>query len=373
MYTVTKNGVLKMVESWSVTLPLHDNEGIHFKKEIVDNFLGDMLLNYPGFTVTNSLGYWKGGDQVYIDHNYQIIIDAIPDTSSDSSEFFIKLKAELQKTLRQEKIYVTKQDAKRELLSFDEFFAEMGLQVNTGDIKNEATEIVKQLTARSDFVIQRLGYTTSLLRRDVTSKKIIWERSISGLKIRSEFEDLIPPEMKIVAADQYAELGRAMMEAEPTAVIGSYEFQTYVLDRSRRRPLIEAKNVKIEKYRDPYSASPWGEPLDAKQFVEEFTAAVFTHCLILRDEGFLPDEIRINVGSDGSMQTTVGSHKGILLHNPAHIPDPDIQKEIIALLGSALTMHENNLLDPIAVLQAKAKNHYFAERAIVRHSLKETE
>jgi hypothetical protein len=373
MYTVTKAGVLKAVESWGVILPLYDNQGTAFKKAFVDGLLEDMLLNYPGFTVTNSLGYWKGSDQVYVDQSYQIIIDALPDSSSDSSEFFVKLKKDLQEALRQEKIYVTRQDARQELLSFDEFFSEIGLQVTTTDIKNEAAEIVKQLAARSDFVIQRLGYTTSLLRRDTTSKKIIWERSISGLKIRSEFEDLIPPQMKIVAADQYADLGRAMTEAEPIAVIGSCEFQAYILDRSKQRPLLEAKNVKSESYQNPYSASPSGEPLDAKQFVEEFTGAVFTHCLILRDEGFLPAEIKINVGSDGSMQTTVGSHKGILMHNPANIPDADIRKEIISLLGAALTMHDNNLLDPIAVLQAKAKNHYFVERALVRHSLKSTD
>jgi hypothetical protein len=370
MYNVTQNGVLKSVESWCVILPLQDNQGIAFKQDLVDGILENLLLDYPGFTITNSVGYWNGSDRVYLDQNYQIIVDAVPDNSSDSSGYFVNLKKKLQKTLNQEKVYVTKQDSKQELLTFDEFFKEIGLQLNTQNTKIEAAEIAKQLASRTDFVIQRLGYATSALRRDISSKKIIWERSVSGLKIRSEFEDLVPPGVTIIAADQFSDLGRAMMNTEPVAVIGSYEFQAFILDRAKQRPLIEAKNIKSENCKNPYSASPRGEPLNAKQFVEEFVGAAFTHCLILRDEGFLPEEIKINVGKDGSMQTTVGLRNGILMHNPADIPDGEIQQEIISLLGAALTMNENNLLDPIAILQAKAKNNYFVERSIVRHSLK---
>src|SRR2546423_6160413 len=111
MYTVTTNGVLKAVESWSVTIPLRDNQGSSFKKEFIDSLLEKILLDYPGFTIISSLGYWKGNDQIYVDQNYQIVIDTVPDNSGDSSEFFSTVKAELQKSLQQEKIYITKQDS----------------------------------------------------------------------------------------------------------------------------------------------------------------------------------------------------------------------------------------------------------------------
>ena len=89
MYTVTDRGVLKKVETWSVIVPLHDNDGVAFEKEIVDQVLDEILLDYPGFSVTNTIGYWKASDQTYVDKNYQILtIDAVPNGSSDSSAFF---------------------------------------------------------------------------------------------------------------------------------------------------------------------------------------------------------------------------------------------------------------------------------------------
>src|SRR5215472_15291080 len=110
MYLVTDNGVLKTVECWSVTIPLHNNEGESFSSTTVDNILTDILLNYPGFSVTNSVGYWKGSNRVFKDDNYQVLIDSVPDNTEQSSKFFAALKGELQIRLRQEKIYVTKQD-----------------------------------------------------------------------------------------------------------------------------------------------------------------------------------------------------------------------------------------------------------------------
>jgi hypothetical protein len=92
MYTVTDNGVLKTLEAWSVIVPLHDNDGNPFERATVDAILQEILLNYPGFSVTSTLGYWKGSEQVFVDRNYQVLIDAVPDPNSDSSKFFANLK-----------------------------------------------------------------------------------------------------------------------------------------------------------------------------------------------------------------------------------------------------------------------------------------
>jgi hypothetical protein len=101
--------------------------------------------------------------------------------------------------------------------------------------------------------------------------------------------------------------------------------------------------------------------------------SIFTNCLILRDEGFLSTEIKVNVGGDGSCQWTQGALKTLLMRCPASIPDKEIQVEIIECLHSALQLYEENAADPIAILQAKAKNNYFLKRAIVRHTLRGTE
>lgn len=369
MYKVTDTGVLKTVESWSIVVPLHDNDGNPFDKAVVDNVLQEILLNYPGFSVTNTLGYWKGSDQVFVDRNYQVLIDSVPDNATDSLKFFANLKKELQIRLTQEKVYVTKQDSKQELLSFDEFFTEVGVQVQSADVKNEAYRVAKRMAHSIDFVLQRLGYETSILRRDKARKMIVWERKICGVKLRSEFDDTLPAGVRVVAADQFAEVGAALAGQESFAIVGGYEFLLYILDRSNHRCLVDASDIEVGRYHSPYCLSPTGEPLDVKSFVEEFTMSIFTNCVILREEGFLPEEVKVSVGADGSLQWT-SQPESFLLHSPASIPEKEIQLRVINCLSTALDLYETNAADPIAILQAKAKNAYFLKRAIVRHVLK---
>jgi len=369
MYTVTDTGVLKTVESWSIVVPLHDNEGNPFEKAVVDNVLQEILLNYPGFSVTNTVGYWKGSGEVFVDRNYQVLIDSVPDNAADSSKFFASLKKELQTRLTQEKVYVTKQDSKQELLSFEEFFAEVGVLVQSTDLKNEAQQVAKRLAQSIDFVIQRLGYETSVLRRDKARKTIVWERRICGVRLRSEFDDTLPVGVRVVAADQFAEVGAALAGEESFAIVGGYEFLLYILDKSNHRCLVDASDIEVDKYRSPYCFSPAGEPLDVKVFVEEFTMSIFTNCVILREEGFLPEEVKVSVGGDGSLQWT-SPPRSFLMHSPALIPDKEIQMKVIKCLSTALSLYETNAADPIAILQAKAKNCYFLKRAIVRHVLR---
>jgi hypothetical protein len=368
MYTATENGVLKTVESWYITIPLHDNEGHPFDKGLIESILNEILLDYPGFSITNSIGYWKGTDRTYIDQNYQVLIDAIPDNTVDSSKFFSSLKNELQKRLRQEKVYITKQGSKQELLSFNEFFDEVGVQVPSGDMRRAASQTVKQLVNRFDFVIQRLGYETTSLQRNSREKKIIWERKICGIKLSSELDDTTDG-IKIIAADQFSELGNALGRNQPFAIIGSYEYQLYILEKSNYRCLVEPNKLS-QDYNNPYCLSPLGEPFDVKRFIEEFTMSVFTNWLILREEGFLPKEIKLSVGGDGSLQWTSREFGNVVLHNPATIPEDEIQKQVIECLISAVHLYEDNMADPVAILQAKAKNNYILKRAIVRRIIK---
>lgn len=370
MYKVIDTGVLKTVESWSLVVPLHDNDGKPFDRAVVDSILEEILLNFPGFTVTSILGYWKGSNQLFVDRNYQVLIDSVPDDAADSVRFFNKLKKELQERLAQEKVYVTKQDSKEELLSFDEFFKEVGVQVNSTDLKREAEQVATRMAENIGFIQQRLGYETSILRRDRKRKVIIWERKICGIKLLSEFEDTLPDGIRVIAADQFGDLGAALANTEPFAIIGSYEFLFYVLDKSNYRCIVEAGEMQDKQYSNPYCFSPRGEPLSVQRFVEEFTMSLFANWIVLREEGFLPEEVKITVGSDGSMQWTTTPEKSLILVAPASIPDKEVQLEVIRCLGEVLTLYESNSADPIAVLQAKAKNFYFLKRGIVRHIVK---
>ena len=157
MYKVTDSGVLKTVEAWSLVLPLHDNDGEPFTKEIVDSILATILLSYPGLSIANTLGYWKGAEQTFVDRNYQVLIDAVPNAETDSSAFFSGLKRSLQEQLRQEKIYVTRQDSKQELLSFKEFFSEVGVEIDDADLRAQASDVAKRMASNLDFTIQRFG------------------------------------------------------------------------------------------------------------------------------------------------------------------------------------------------------------------------
>ena len=370
MYNVKEHGVLKTVESWSVVVPLHDNDGHPFDKTIVTSILNEVLLNYPGFSLSNSVGYWKGEERTYTDQNHQILIDAIPDNVNDSSNFFASLKQKLQESLHQEKIYVTKQESKQEFLSFAEFFSEVGIEADTSDVREEARKVVKQLAGKFDFVLQRLGYETTVLRRSIEKKKIVWERKLCGIKLKSEFEDSLPEEIKIIAADQVAELGDALAGDEPFAIVGSYEFQSYILEKTSHRSLVVAGEKYSVDQNNTYCCSPFGEPLSLKQFIEEFTMSVFANWLILREEGFLPKEINLSIGGDGSLQWTTSDRAGLLLRSPASIPEDEVQKEIMRCLIEAIHSYEDNLADPLAVLQAKAKNNYILKRAVVRHTVK---
>ncbi len=370
MYNVTDTGVYKSVESWCVTIPLYDNDGQPFGESIVDDILQEILLSYPGFSIANIKGYWRGSDRSYIDKNCQVVIDTVPDNLSDSSAFFATLKKDLQTRLRQEKIYVTKQDSKQELLSFIEFFNEIGVQTESHDVSKEASQIAKQLVNNIDFVLQRLGYETTLLRRDHTLKKIIWERKLCGIKIKSEFNDTYP-DVKIIAADQFIEIGDALLRGSPFVLIGTYEFQSYILERRNHHSLTEVDITLLNALKNPYCLSQSGQPLSVIAFIEDFTMSVFVNCIILRDEGFLTDEIEVNIGSDGSLQHGTGEIGNILLHCPAVIPDEVVQKEIIRCLDTAINNYERGALNPIAVLQAKAKNSYILKRAVVRRSLRD--
>ncbi len=78
IYTVNSNGVKKSIETWNLTIPLHDNDGNPFNQEIIDSILEEISLNYPGFTIVNNIGYWKNLGKKYLDNNLQLIIDTFP-------------------------------------------------------------------------------------------------------------------------------------------------------------------------------------------------------------------------------------------------------------------------------------------------------
>lgn len=99
--------------------------------------------------------------------------------------------------------------------------------------------------------------------------------------------------------------------------------------------------------------------------------SVICGVMALRDEGFLPDEIAVSVGSDGSIQRTTDPERGIMFICPASIPDVSIQHEILRCVRSALDALLEGTLPPLGVQQAKALHRYVFKRGVVRRILQD--
>jgi len=350
---------------------LHDNDGKDFDSATISSILEDISLNYPGFSIVNCVGYWRGENRTYIDNNFQLIVDVLPSDPHSSAGFFTELKEGLSTQLKQEKIYITKNESRSELLTFSEFFQEIGIEALS--LKGEKAEkaLAEQVITRIDVIHSRLGYETTLLRRDKEKRKIIWERKLCEITLNSQLDDPFPDDFQLVAADQIDSLSRILGKYDSIAIIGGYEYQFYALKKLTNRPLVEAelKNIHLTDKFQYYSQT--GVPISIRAFIEGFTANVFANILVLRDEGFLAEEISVNVGRDGSLQIASSPLGKPLLYVPAIIPHEAVQKEIIKCLGHAVELYELNKLDNIALMQAKAKHRYILNRAIVRKSLRE--
>lgn len=366
MYSITKNGIIKKLETWNLIIPLHDNDHNYFSQSQIDKILENILLNYPGLTIVNCIGFWKDQKETFNDENYQIIIDTLPSNSDESNAFFTNLKSELAGLLRQEKIYITKTNNKEELLSFKEFFSEIGLEIDyLSNTDEDNLNLAQQIVSNPTFFLARLGYETLVLRRDRKNKKIIWERKICGIRLKSEFKDHLPDEISLIGADQIDSLGDAIFSDKQIAIIGDYEYQKYILEKISYRPLIEVKLDGISN--ETFFTDKLGKPISTKMFIEQFTMSVVSNYMVLREENYLSQEIKINVGKDGSMQIGESEVNGNnVLHCPATINEEAIQFEVGRCINDALILFENNKLDPIAILQAKAKNYFTQKRAVIR-------
>ncbi|MCK5109863.1 MAG: hypothetical protein KAR25_09240, partial [Methanosarcinales archaeon] len=172
MYSATENGVEKRIESWQITIPLTDNQQQPFPEEIIERIKSQIISEFGGFTSFSVVGYWKSGEKLYLDNDIVIIIDVPVKYHGTASAFFIELKDELMKELRQEKIYITKENEKSEILSFNEFLQELGFEIASGQKQPLTQDNIEKLITESNIVNRRLSYKTLNLIRDKKSQKI---------------------------------------------------------------------------------------------------------------------------------------------------------------------------------------------------------
>lgn len=371
MYELSESTVTKRIESWKLIVPLHDNNGVDFDQGLIESITQGIIDNFPGLTAINCVGYWRSGQQTYKDRNLELIVDVAPTDSSLAEKFFTKYKRDLAEHLQQAKIYLTREQSKTEVISYDEFFAEVGLEFPAGASDADKRRVAQSAIDNVNFIIARMSYETTLLRRDTVRNVIIWERKICGIQLRSELPDDCPPNMELIAADRIDRYVEWLKKPRDVLVVGDWEFQKFVLSGRPFTPLVEAEVPKGIDFEIRQYLSQRGEPISHKRFIEEFTMSIMCSVMALRDEGFLSQEIAVSVGSDGSVQWTTDPECGIVFISPASIPDLPIQHEILRCVKSAVDTLEEGILPALGVQQAKALHRYVFRRGVVRRVLQD--
>jgi hypothetical protein len=368
MYQVGQASVRKAIESWKLIVPLHDNNGVEFDEKLIESIKNGIVSNYPGLTSISCVGQWKDGNQVYKDRNLELIIDAAPIAPNETEAFFTRYKVELQKQLNQSKIYLVRETNKSEVITFDEFFGEVGLVVDPNLEENDKRRIASDACANVDVLIRRMGYETTALKRDRELGVIIWERYIAGFKLRTEIHDDFPLDATIVAADRIDHHADALVKLNNTIVVGDWEYQSFILSRVPFTPFVPV-NVPESSQASRF-LNQKSEPISVQRFIEEMTMLVMCGIMALRDEGFFPADISLTVGSDGAMQWTKGDRGNIVFYNPAQITDRNVQQEIIRCLKVAIADLEQGNCPRAAIQQAKAMHKYIFKRGAIRAALR---
>jgi len=366
MYSATENGVEKRIESWQIIIPLADNQQQPFPEEIIERIKSQIISEFGGLTSFNVIGYWKSGEKLYLDNDIVIIIDVPVKYHGAASTFFMELKDELMKELRQEKIYITMENEKSELLSSNEFLQELGFEVVSGQKQPLTQDNIEKLIKESNIVNRRLSYKTLNLIRDEKSQKIIWEREILGIKIETKIDDNYPHDAVILSADSLEKYFSEELFGKNIIIIGDYEYQSYILDKEKRRYVIGAPQ-KFSKYdkgdEEPLYYHDLHGLLRTSEFIPNFAEQIFVNYIILRENGVSKDKIMINVGPDGSMQ----AGEPYLLRCPAIIPYTETQEAILDYVKKAADTYENGSIDEIALMQAKVMNIYNEKTALVKN------
>jgi hypothetical protein len=367
MYQLGESTVTKRVESWKLIVPLHDNNGVDFDQNLIESITQGIVDNFPGLTAINCVGHWRDGQQTYKDRNLELIIDLASTDSSLAERFFAKYKADLAEHLQQAKIYLTREQSKTEVISYDEFFAEVGLESLADASDVDKRRVAQNAIENVNFLMARMGYETTLLRRDKVRNVIIWERKVCGIQLRSELPSDYPVDVEIIAADRIDHYVEWLKQPQDVVIVGDWEYQKFVLSRRPFTPLVEAEVSTVTDFEVTQYFSQVGEPISHKRFIEEFTMSIICGVMALRDEGFLSQEIAVSVGSDGSLQWTTDPERKLAFICPASIPDIPIQHEILRCVKAALDALENETpLPTLGVQQAKALHRYVFKRGVIR-------
>jgi hypothetical protein len=363
MYRPEEKCVMKGLETWTIIVPVRDNDEKPIQNRTIRSINNQISKEFGGMTSVNCSGIWKNGRKIYDEKNCQISVDVDPVHNSHTSSFFMNLKKKLKKSLKQDKIYVTKTLAKEEQLSFEEFFNEVereSLYSPNNDIANRKNAI--KLCKNRKFILKHSINKTIGFYRIPERQTICWERQIFGFTIKTEFKDVYTDDVILCATDDIDRLDDAAVKNSKILVIGDYEQSFKILEKKSYRQLIEA-NISESSEVIEFD----GKEMDSKGFIELFTDKLFSDYMILREEGFYPNEIGFEISDTNAIQ--IASKQGkesYSLQTPVNNISKDVQTEISRCLSELQNRYETKTLDQTALLQSKARNYYSKNRLIFR-------
>ncbi len=368
MYFPTCNGVEKRIESWKLVVPLHDNEGKRFREEVIEKIKEKIINEFGGVSLISSVGAWKSGDQILYDKATTIIVDIPVKNRATASAFFAALKEYLRKELRQEKIYVTYEREASELLSVNEFLQELGFETPLDQPQSLTQDKINELVEKSTSLKYRDGYRTLRIERDSELGVVLWERNVLGIRISTKIKDSFPKNAIILAADNLEDYFKEDAFGKPLIVLGDYEYQSYILDKEKRRYVI-GEPASFSKYdkgdEEPLYGHAWHGILRTSEFIPTYVEEILVNYIILRELDIQKERILVNIGSDGSLQR-VGD---VLLCCPAYIPDQEVQKAVIEGFIKAKNLYHTKTIDEIALMQIKVMNRYNEKKAMINSDL----
>lgn len=368
MYYPVSGGVEKKIESWKIIVPLYDNKGKRFRKEIIDAIKMKIVGEFGGFSGINTIGGWESGKRVFYDKSTTIIIDVPVRDHNKASNFFTALKEELRQKLCQEKIYITYESSASELLSINEFLQELEFYTPSDQPLSLTQEEINKLVEQSTNLQLRKSYKTIRLERNIETGTIIWEREILGIHISTKINDEFPQDAVILPADNLENYFEKDIFGKPLVVIGDYEYQTFILAKEKRGYVLSPESLtRYDKGdEEPHFYHRWHGALKTSTFISVYIEELLTNYIILREIGGQQEQIKMIVGAEGSLQ--IGG--GAMLHCPAYIPDKEIQKAILDNFIEAKNLYENRTLDEITLMQIKVLNKYNEKKAILAGSKK---
>ena len=149
-------------------------------------------------------------------------------------------------------------------------------------------ENIEKLVAQSSILRNRFSYETLSIVRDSSSDVIVWEREILGIKVKTTFEDCYPKEAVVVAADQIETCFREEMFGKTFVIVGDYEYQSYILDKEKRRYVVNSPEDFTKynvKNKEPLYTHLWHGSLETAEFIPTFVGQILINYIVLRGLG----------------------------------------------------------------------------------------